>query len=85
MITDNFCFYLQIRLIQTNQTGGQWYSDTSPFSIPCLRLLYTADFRDRFPIRIFENTILFLFFEKRTSLMAHLHVITTCYKTSPFL
>ena len=20
---------------QTNQTGGQWYSDTSPFSIPC--------------------------------------------------
>ncbi len=31
--TDNFCFYLQNRLIQTNQTGGQWYSDTSPFSI----------------------------------------------------
>ncbi len=24
-----------IRLIQTGQTGGQWYSDTSPFSIPC--------------------------------------------------
>jgi hypothetical protein len=22
------------RLIQTSQTGGQWYSDTSPFSIP---------------------------------------------------
>jgi hypothetical protein len=32
--TDNFCFYLQNRLIQTNQTGGQWYSDTSPISIP---------------------------------------------------
>jgi hypothetical protein len=31
---DNFCFYLQNRLIQTSQTGGQWYSDTSPFSIP---------------------------------------------------
>jgi hypothetical protein len=30
---DNFCFYLQNRLIQTSQTGGQWYSDTSPFSI----------------------------------------------------
>ena len=30
-----FCFYLQNRLIQTSQTGGQWYSDTSPFSIPC--------------------------------------------------
>jgi hypothetical protein len=30
-----FCFYLQNRLIQTSQTGGRWYSDTSPFSIPC--------------------------------------------------
>jgi hypothetical protein len=36
MTTDNFCFYLQNSLIQTNETGGQWYSDTSPFSIPCL-------------------------------------------------
>jgi len=36
MTTDNFCFYFQNRLIRTNQTGGQWYSDTSPFSIPCL-------------------------------------------------
>jgi hypothetical protein len=25
---------LQDRLIQTSQTGGQQYSDTSPFSIP---------------------------------------------------
>jgi hypothetical protein len=30
MTTDNFCFYLENRLIQTSQTGGQWYSDTSP-------------------------------------------------------
>jgi len=29
-----FVFCLQNRLIQTGQTGGQWYSDTSPFSIP---------------------------------------------------
>jgi hypothetical protein len=36
MTTDNLCFYLQNRLIQTSQTGGQRYSDTSPFSIPCL-------------------------------------------------
>ncbi len=35
MTTDNFCFYLQNRLIQTSQTGGQRYSDTSPLSIPC--------------------------------------------------
>jgi hypothetical protein len=34
MTIDNFCFYLQNKLIQTSQTGGQWYSDTSPFSIP---------------------------------------------------
>jgi hypothetical protein len=34
MTTANFCFYLQDRLIQTSQTGGQQYSDTSPFSIP---------------------------------------------------
>jgi len=34
--TDNFSFSLQNRLIKTNQRGGQWYSDTSPFSIPCL-------------------------------------------------
>jgi len=34
MTTDNFCFYFQNRLMHTSQTGGQWYSDTSPFSIP---------------------------------------------------
>jgi len=39
MTTDNFCFYLQNSIIQTSQTGGQWYSDTSPFSIPWLYLL----------------------------------------------
>jgi hypothetical protein len=33
MRTGNFCFYLQSRLIQTRQTGGQRYSDTSSFSI----------------------------------------------------
>jgi hypothetical protein len=34
MTTDNFSFYLQNRLIQTSQTGGQRYGDTSPFSTP---------------------------------------------------
>jgi len=34
MTTDNFCFYLQNRLIQTSQTGGQWYSDTSHLVFP---------------------------------------------------
>jgi hypothetical protein len=37
MATEFFCFYLQNRLIQTSQTGGQWYSDTFPFSIPWYR------------------------------------------------
>jgi hypothetical protein len=36
MTTDIFCFYLQNRLIQTSRTGGQQYSDTSPFSIESL-------------------------------------------------
>jgi hypothetical protein len=34
MTTDNLCFYLQNKLIQTSQAGGQLYSDTSPFNIP---------------------------------------------------
>jgi hypothetical protein len=38
MTTDNFYFYLQNRLLQTSQTGGQWYSDTSPFGIPWLSI-----------------------------------------------
>ncbi len=42
MTTDNFCFYLQNRLIQTSQTGGQWYSDTSPFSIPWVPITWPA-------------------------------------------
>jgi hypothetical protein len=35
MTPNNFCFCLQNRLIQTSKRGGQRYSDTSPFSIPC--------------------------------------------------
>jgi len=34
MTADNYHFYLQNRLILTGQTGGQLYSDTSPFSVP---------------------------------------------------
>jgi hypothetical protein len=36
MTTENFCFYLQNRLIQAGQTGAQWYSDTSPLVFPGL-------------------------------------------------
>jgi hypothetical protein len=46
MTADKFCSYLQNRLIQTSQTGGQQYRDTSLFSIPCLlsqRLLWYSD------------------------------------------
>jgi hypothetical protein len=39
MATDKFRFYLQNRLIETSQTGGQRYSDTSPYSIPWFILL----------------------------------------------
>jgi hypothetical protein len=34
MTTDHFCFYLQNRLIQTSQTGGKRFSDTSPLVFP---------------------------------------------------
>jgi hypothetical protein len=34
MTTDNFCLYLQNRLIQISQTWGQRYSDTSPLVFP---------------------------------------------------
>ncbi len=38
---DNWQFlFLFTRLIQTSQTGGQWYSDTSPFSIPWIKILF---------------------------------------------
>ncbi len=37
----NFVFYLQNRLAQTSKTGGQRYSDASPFSIPCLQGIET--------------------------------------------
>jgi hypothetical protein len=42
MTTDNICFYLQNRLIQTSKTGGQQYSNTFPFSIPWLSSLAYA-------------------------------------------
>ncbi len=42
MTTDNFSFYLQNTLIQTSQTEGQRYNDTSPFSIPAILLNYIA-------------------------------------------
>jgi hypothetical protein len=38
MTTDNFCFYLQNRLIQASQTGSQRYSDANTFSIPCSKV-----------------------------------------------
>jgi hypothetical protein len=40
MSTNNFCFYLQNRQIQASQTGGQWYNDTFPFSIPATGVRY---------------------------------------------
>ncbi len=41
MTTDIFLFfYLQNRLNQTSETGGQQHSDTSPFSIPCSKTLH---------------------------------------------
>jgi hypothetical protein len=60
MTTDNISFYLQNRLIQTNQTGGQQYRDTSPFSIPWPISQYVS---------ALLKTQLFFFFNKCTSLL----------------
>ncbi len=38
MTTEIFCFYLQNKLIQISQTGGQLYSDTSPLVFPDYKL-----------------------------------------------
>jgi hypothetical protein len=44
-----FVFYLQNRLIQTSQTGGQQYSNTSPFSIPWpIYQFHNSSFRKSF-------------------------------------
>jgi hypothetical protein len=47
MTTENICIYLLNRLIQTNQTGGQWYSDTSPLVFPVLTLSTPLTFTER--------------------------------------
>jgi hypothetical protein len=45
--TFNFCFYLQNRLIQTGQTGGQLYSGTSfpPLVFPALTVKVVTLFK----------------------------------------
>ncbi len=57
--TDNFCFYLQNRLIQTSQKGDQQYSDTSPFSIPCYLTLgiFTQQWRSCYSTVTLSKTI----------------------------
>jgi len=52
MITDSFCFYLQNRLIQTSQTGGQWYSDTPPSVFPGGSLKHTLALAVRYDFTI---------------------------------
>jgi hypothetical protein len=60
MTTDKFRFYLQNRLIQTSQTGGQRYSDTSPFSIPwCYHRSYHVNVNARYLKTIFLSDQLY--------------------------
>jgi hypothetical protein len=58
MTADNFCFYLQNRLIETSQTGGQWYSDTSPFSIPCTQHNNSVIIRNVVMLNIVYNKLI---------------------------
>ncbi len=55
MTTGSFCFYFQNRLIQTSQTGGQWYSDPSPFSIPRFQLHFSIRVKVRQPKHLFKG------------------------------
>jgi len=48
MTTDNFCFYLLNRLIQTSQTGGERYSDTSPLVLLASMFFFSFG-QPRFP------------------------------------
>jgi hypothetical protein len=59
MTTGNFCFYLQNRLIQTRQTGGQQYSDTFLFSIPWIcQAKRLESSRETLNFSIFPNKML---------------------------
>jgi hypothetical protein len=42
MTTDKFCFYLQNRLIQTSQTGGQWYNDIPSLVFSGLSVIFNS-------------------------------------------
>jgi hypothetical protein len=59
MTTDNFGFYFQNRLIQTSQTGGQQYNDTSPFSIPWIDNILFNLFRFKIILWVLEQVSLF--------------------------
>ncbi len=74
MTTDDFCFYLQNRLIQTSQTGGQWYSDTSPFSIPWSNLRSIYYF---FNIQLFSFSTIFF-----TSFLIGIWILTLGLRTT---
>jgi len=78
MTTDNFCFYLQNRLIQTSQTGGQQYSATSPFSIPCM-YTYILHFHE-----LYINTYIFtqftnthIFLSMNINILLFLYILHT--------
>jgi hypothetical protein len=60
MTTANFGFYLQNRLIQTSQTGGQRYNYTSPFSIPWPNHSYEARLSKQDGEGAFEDWEIFL-------------------------
>ncbi len=59
MTIDNFCFYLQSRLIQTSQTGGQWYSNS---------MIHRCAAGAKLQTRTFTVCLLVPFFAKKNSL-----------------
>jgi hypothetical protein len=82
MTTDKFCFYKQNRLVQTGQRGGQQYSDTSPFSIPWLRLKRTPAFGKVIEIRAI-TVFAYISMKQGPKMFSSLFIVSKVYLMSP--
>jgi hypothetical protein len=79
MTTDNFCFYLQNRRIETSQTGGQQYSDNSPFSIPWTETNIQAYFCTPMITSVKSFIVLALGPQKNSVVQERLGFVTVCH------
>jgi hypothetical protein len=50
--------FLFVKQTNPNQTGGQWYNDASPFSIPCSSLFLCSDSDENFDSETWLEVVL---------------------------